>query len=410
MVLPLVLLFLAASASAIVAYGTHPAWAHYSHGFAFILLARRLEWPLATLAILLCLALIALVVAGKRRAWWLIGLGPILALFVHRYHTNPFHRFAILDNPTFLPASAASFLAPEDFVVGLTFEGNTYAYPYYAIYAAPVVFQQAHDKRMILIWNAFANRALAFYVNHELYPRDLQIVSMPANTLLLYNAKLGQFINGITGHTPDSLKPKGFSTLIPTRKLPWREWRAAHPSTLVMAPHAAASPSKIPSSPLRPLADSPQPDTIVSIIATTRPVAFLPSAVPEKPANITLANTPILIFREQPSQRLRVFDRRVEDLTLKFKPNTDTRRKFAALVDLDTDSGWTLDGRAVDGPLAKTGKRLTPIPTDEILWWNVMKKWIPELLLVDPLPILPETFAPPRPRTTRNPPTLRQRR
>src|SRR5437763_1197041 len=84
--------------AAVAAYGTSASWAQYPHGLDLILWSRRLEWPLVTIAILLCLGLIALVIAGKRRAWWLIGLGPILALFAHRFVTDPAGAFSILEN------------------------------------------------------------------------------------------------------------------------------------------------------------------------------------------------------------------------------------------------------------------------------------------------------------------------
>jgi hypothetical protein len=43
-------------------------------------MARRLQWPLLTLALLLALVLLTLIIAGRKRAWWIIGLGPLLAL------------------------------------------------------------------------------------------------------------------------------------------------------------------------------------------------------------------------------------------------------------------------------------------------------------------------------------------
>src|SRR5438876_309238 len=66
--LPLLLLIIAALAATIVAYGTHPTFGQFSHGLSLILFTRQYQWPLIVLSILLCLILIALVVAGKRRA------------------------------------------------------------------------------------------------------------------------------------------------------------------------------------------------------------------------------------------------------------------------------------------------------------------------------------------------------
>jgi hypothetical protein len=98
--------------------------------------------------------------------------------------------------------------------------------------------------------------------------------------------------------------------------------------------------------------------------------------------NLMVDNTPMLLLRDRATGRVRAFDRRVDDLVLKFKVNTDARRKQAVLVDQDTNSGWLTDGRPVDGPMAKANKRLQPIAVDEFVYWGVMKNWMPELRLI----------------------------
>jgi hypothetical protein len=202
--------------------------------------------------LLLCVAMIGLVAAGKRRAWWLIGLAPVLALFVHRFASDPIRRFGVLDEPAFATIDQASFIADNDYVVGLEFNGSAYAYPFATLYAHPVIFHQDHDQRMVLIWSAFANRAVASTIDRILHARDIEIVSMPANSLLLYNAKLGQFIHGVTGRTSKGEKPTGFADRIPTQKMRWCEWYEQHPNTRVMVPAAQTLPGKMPTAPLRP--------------------------------------------------------------------------------------------------------------------------------------------------------------
>src|SRR5215207_4031645 len=126
--IPLALILLAMGSAAVMAYGTHPDWAQYEHGLSLIMLTRRLQWPLVALSLLLCIALIALVIAGKRRAWWLIGLAPVLALFAHRFTAGPAAPFTVYDEPAFVAASEAGFLADDDFVVGLQFGDAAFAY------------------------------------------------------------------------------------------------------------------------------------------------------------------------------------------------------------------------------------------------------------------------------------------
>jgi hypothetical protein len=116
---------------------------------------------------------------------------------------------------------------------GVTFGDATYAYPYSALFATPAILQADHEKRMILMWSAFANRALAMPIGQELRSRDLEVVSTPANALLLYNSRRGEFINGLTGQTPQHERPKGFAAALPLRtaKMPWGDWRSLHPES-----------------------------------------------------------------------------------------------------------------------------------------------------------------------------------
>ncbi|MDB5332880.1 MAG: hypothetical protein JWP03_4031, partial [Phycisphaerales bacterium] len=81
MVIPLFLILVAGLSAGVVAYGTHPNWVQYQHGLELILWSRRLQWLLVALSLIACVLLIAMAISGRRRAWWLIGLAPVLALF-----------------------------------------------------------------------------------------------------------------------------------------------------------------------------------------------------------------------------------------------------------------------------------------------------------------------------------------
>src|SRR5581483_4804512 len=170
-----------------MAFGTNPDLAQYHHGLDLILLSRRLQWPLVAFSLFCCLVLIFLVIANKRRAWWLIALGPITALFFYRFSISPDNFWSIADNPPMLSADTVTFVRDDDWVVGVDFEDQSYAFPYQALYSTPVVIQTDRDKRMIVLWSPFANVAHAFQIGREIKSRELDIVSMPANALLLYN-------------------------------------------------------------------------------------------------------------------------------------------------------------------------------------------------------------------------------
>jgi Protein of unknown function (DUF3179) len=387
--LPLVLIVLAAAAAGMLAYGTDPTWGQFDHGIDLIVWSRRLQWPLIATAILLCLALLFTVISGKRRVWWLIALLPILALFAHRFLTGPMRTSTIAEDPAFTPAAQADFLADDDYVVGVHFADSAYAFPYSVLFNAPVVIKTDRDRRMILIWSPFANRAMVCSISRELRGRDLEIVSSPANSLLLYNSKLGQFINGVTGLTATGDRPTGFHEQIIAVKEPWRIWRAQNPDSQVMVP-MQMNWRTAPRQPVLPFYAMPKSrgefsdQRLVTVVATTQPIAVPSSAYADSALNLTAGPTPVVLFRQPKDQSPRAFDRQVDDdLTCRFAPLIDPKHADAALIDQDTATEWSSAGAAIVGPKETHGKKLSPIVVEDDLYWGVMKFWYPELRLVN---------------------------
>jgi hypothetical protein len=369
--LPLLLIAFATGAAAIVAYGTDPAFAHWSSGLAIIMLSRRLEWPLVTFCLILCIALLGLVISGKKRAWWLIALAPILALFFHQF--APWKK-----QPMYITEFVAAVqptLHDDDWVVGLTFEDQNYALPYRALYNMPVVFITDYDKRMIVMWSARANRAVACSVNRELKARDLEILSTPADTLLLFDRRLGQFVVALTGETPHGEKPIGFGHPIATTKTTWSVWQKIHPATKVLAGFDAFN---APASPVLPN-DAANDAALIAVVEDSPTVAIKEDAIDKKFSNVVASEDRLLIFRDSTNQ-LRAFDRHVkEDLFLTFAAKTSRRVKEAVMVDAETGSWWTITGKAVEGSLK--GSQLKEVPLEQDLYWGVMKRWYPQLTM-----------------------------
>ena len=387
---PVLLLFLATLAAAVMAYGTNAAWAQYAHGFEFILFARRFQWPMATLSLLFCVTLLGLIISGRKRAWWLIGLGPVLALFVHRFASDPGRSFLVVEDPKFVAAAEATFVADDDWVVGLTFADHQYAYPYAALFGTPVVIHADHDRRVAVVWSAYANRAVAAEVGRDLRGADLEVVSTPANALLVYNSRLGQFINGVTGLTPDGETPAGFRERVPVTKSTWKTWRTRHPETKVLAPvasnYATAPRAAIrPTNPMPPVISDLPAETRVAVVGTRQPIAARSDQLaPGNPANLKADDVPVLLLRDPSDGTLRAYERRVDDLRPRFDRNTGKRRPKAVMIDADTGAGWDENGRAVDGPAEVRGKRLPHAIAEDGLYWEVMKHWHPSMQLVAP--------------------------
>jgi len=335
---------------------------------------------------LACIALIGLVITARRRAWWLIGLAPVLALFAHRFTAGDVGRFQIAEEPTFVAADDAKFVGDDDYVVGVTIGDEAFAYPYAALYWTPVVVQTDGERRVLLIWCAYANSAVATTVSRDIKPRELDIVCEPANALLLYNSRIGQFVNGFTGRTPGGGKPLGFGMRLPIWKGPWKNWKAGHPQTIVMAPTGKPGGPAVPVLPREPVISTSDhsAQTRVIVIATAQSAALATSDVGTYPVNVKSGDVPVLVFRDPATASLRAFDRHVEaDLAPRFILNRDARRK-GYLVDIDTNTTWSTAGVAQDGEKDRLGKKLTPVEVQDDVYWGVAKFWWPQLQWVKP--------------------------
>lgn len=393
MILPLILLTIAILSAATAVYGMLPQWSLLHNGIQIIEMARRLQWPLLTLSVLMCMTLVVSIIIGKRRVWWVIGFAPVLALFAQLFVTGTFTNLQVVDHPpTVGAADAASFMKGDEYVVGLVADEQAYAFPYRQLFGHPVVVLQVREKQVVLMWNAFANRAVARTLGRQVVARELEVVSMPSNALLIYNSRVGQFINGLTGLTPEGTVPGGFHAPVPTAKMTWGQWRGRYPQTLVMSMPALA---KAPAGPIRPRYPMrvdktalPLPaETPVLVFATTRPVAVAENAVTEQPINTSVGDEPAVLFRDPATSQVKAFARTFDGHSSRFVANPSMLRaaKGVFMLDAATNSGWTSAGVAVDGEKDVIGKRLPAITTmEEGLYYGVMQEWYPEMELVKP--------------------------
>ena len=387
MVLPFLILFVALAASSLLTLGTHPFWAQFAHGLQLILFTRRFQWPLVGIIVVCAMLLVVLIVMGRKRAWWLIGLVPLLMLFAHRFIGDPAHAMQICSQAQFIPADQANYVHDEDEVVGVVLGVQAYAYPYNILFQTPVVMNAQRDQRLLLLWSPFANRALATTIDRSIKSSELEIISMPANALLIYNSRQGQFINGVTGLTADGKKPAGFETTEPALKMPWKQWRSMHADTLVLLPPSDWQ-QGLPSAPVKPYYPMPGGRKVTSARAALAMAPF-PCLVPEdkvglQPLNMTVKQSPLLMLRGGDGQ-MRIFRRQANgDLTPRFYPASDAKIRTVSLTESDSASGWTSQGLAVAGALK--GEKLLPYPVEDDVYEDVVKYWYPEAQVIAPGP------------------------
>jgi hypothetical protein len=301
-----------------------------------------------------------------------------------------FHQFSPWGNQklyiTEFVAADQPALRDEDWVVGLEFGDQAYALPYRSLYSMPIVFLTDYDKRAMVMWSAHADRASAWTVSREFKPRDLEIVSTPLDTLLLFDKRLGQFIIALNGQTPLGEKPIGLEQPIATTKTTWAIWAKAHPTTKVLAGYDFLADA--PSSPVLPSDATGSVDglaggTAIAVVTTSVMAAVPENAITHEPSNLVAGQTRLLVFRDA-SNQMHAFDRNAkEDLFLTFVPKMSRKVKDAVMIDSDTNSWWTIGGKAVQGPLM--GTQLKELPIESDLYWGVTKRWYPQATLARPI-------------------------
>lgn len=376
-VLPLAFITVACVAAGVIAFGMRPDAAE-RHGIWLVVLTRKWQWMLVSVALLACLGLVVSVIGNKAGMGWLIGLFPILGLFYVGF--GPSNRPApmVLVDPPFVESSPQS-LHDDDWVVGLTFAGERLAFPYRVLHHWPVVIVTDYDQRMILLFSPHANRALAFRITRDVRPRELEIAASAGNGLLLYNKWVGEFISSVTGLTLDGLEPIGFSTPIATTRTRWSDWRAQHPSSRVLAFPDDVSQPVGPLAPRwkRPAEDDPTP---IFFLHTDPPLAVPMSVKVEPLRNLTTPAGPVLLVRD--GALIRAYRRQVGgDLFPRFEPRKDRRHPTVVMSDTDSGSLWNARGSCLAGELA--GEQLQEIPMESDLYLGVMRYWYPGLQLLE---------------------------
>ena len=103
--------------AAAVAFGCDPSVADRAGGVELIRWMYRLQWLFIGSTVVCALALVALVVTGKRRGYWLIGLIPVLAMFAWRFGISPARPGAVDDQPAFVQSLRTDWLVVQAWMV-----------------------------------------------------------------------------------------------------------------------------------------------------------------------------------------------------------------------------------------------------------------------------------------------------
>ena len=282
-----------------------------------------------------------------------------------------------IDDPRFVAADRATWLAAADLVIGVEIDGTARAYPLRILNVHEVVNDEVAGRPLAVTYcplcrsgvvfsRAVGGRTLSFGVSGKLL--DANLVLYDRQTETYWSQIEGEAIVGPLVPTRLELVPSAITT--------WDEWRRGHPETTVLSRETGIYPrATYASNPYAGYAESdrvgfgvdevddrlPPKALVYGVAAGGAAVAYPAAALADGAVvNDRVGEVPVLVVTHPADGGVRAFVRRAEGETLTFEATAE------ALVD-DEGHRWTYDGEALSGP--HEGTRLERIQPHGFYWF-----------------------------------------
>jgi len=292
-----------------------------------------------------------------------------------------------LDDPATVPASQATHMRDDDYVVGLVFDGTARAYPLWIVDNYHVVNDRVGERRFVFTSCERCQSGAAFEATVEGSPdREplFRSVGFLNATLLLKDLRSGSHWIHYEGVGLDRRAAGTRLPWIPTYHMEWRDWVALHPDTEVMiAPEDASHPDARHAHGreetfARAGMDPTFLSTLVGPLDRTYPENEMVLGLGDEDAWFAYPLAEVkreggVAEAEIDGRLVAVFAGPAEDgFTMSaFAADVDGRkltfaREDGGFLDRQTGSRWTIEGRAIEGPLQ--GAALAPVPWFFVRW------------------------------------------
>jgi hypothetical protein len=307
--------------------------------------------------------------------------------------------FRAIDNPKMVAAAqAADFLGDEEYVLGLSINGESRAYPtrfawfHHAINDNVVKLGGGGTVPVAITYCSVCNTGLAFDPIIDGKTLMLDFYGLYNGVVTVHDRDTESVWLQVSGRAVKGpLAGKKLRTL-PLLDTTWGQWKKLHPNTLVMSPDnpfqkfyrpkGVAEPrgyTKFPN-PLfaRTLTRNderlPQFDKVLAVTLPSPNEDALRRAYPIKTLekangviNDTIGNTPVVAFLDISTTTAYAATRVLDGKTLSFEARKQPNGQFA-IYDKETGSRWNIVGKAEAGPLA--GKSLTRLDNHLSQWYG----------------------------------------
>lgn len=296
---------------------------------------------------------------------------------------------AAWDRPHFVSVPGATHMRDDDYVVGIEYKGHFRAYPLWItdnyhiindrIAGDPILFATCERCQSGSAFVSKLGEDTARFSAMGMYNASLTMINRKRSKTERHSLWL--HYEGVAIDGPEKGR---FLEQVPTYHMTWSQWVAAHPQTDVMLPpddphhrdarHGHGREEYF----SRPGMDPPLAKTItgrfdrrypenemvlgINIDAGIRAYPLLEVQREGGAVNDTLGDIPLVVFSgpAPESFTMAAFSRSVEDRVLTFERSDEGFR------DMETGSLWTIEGKAIRGPLS--GVRLAPVRWQYVRW------------------------------------------
>jgi hypothetical protein len=307
--------------------------------------------------------------------------------------------FRAIDNPKMVAAAqAGEFLGDEEYVLGISVNGESRAYPtrfawfHHAINDNVGKADKGGTAPVAITYCSVCNTGLAFSPIIEGKTLMLDFYGLYNGVVTIHDRDTESVWLQVSGRAVKGpLTGKKLKTL-PLLDTTWGQWKKLHPDTLVMSPDnpfkkyyrpkGVAEPrgyTKFPNPQFaRTLTRNderlPQFDKVLAVTLPLPKEDALRRAYPIKALekvngviNDAIGNTPVAAFLDLPTTTAYAATRVLDGKTLTFEARKQPDGQFA-IYDKETGSRWNIVGIAEAGPLK--GKSLTRLDNHLSQWYG----------------------------------------
>lgn len=291
-----------------------------------------------------------------------------------------------IERPRFTSAGEAdAFLRSNDVVFGLDYKGVVKAYPQIILVWHEIVNEEIDGEKVSVTYCPLTGSAVGYTGKSRASGEPLTFGTsgnLVNSNLVMYDRQTDSTWPQILGTAITGPNKGQELTAVPLAWTTWERWKRRHPKTLVLSretghlrpygrdpygSYTSGGPNYYSSGgPFFPVmarsARFPDKHVVIGIKSGGETLALSkPAAAAARVVHVSLGGRPLVALYDDGLDEVFVFDRQLEGRELRFA------RRGDQVVDEQTRTVWTAQGRAVAGRLA--GAQLTWTTSFDVMWF-----------------------------------------